>query len=198
MGSGDDGPEAIRQMGVQVELLGPEALRAGDFDEFDVLVLGIRAYETRPDLVAANERVLDFARGGGTLMVQYNKYEFPRGGFAPFQVEMYRPHDRVSDETAPVRILDPVPPGIPGPQTLSARKISRVGCRRGVCISCGSGDPSSRPSWKWPIPGKNRSREAYWWLPWEKGFTCTRAWRSSVSSLKESLERTGFLRTSCP
>jgi len=110
MGSGDRGPEAIRQMGAQVDLLGPEAMREGRFDELNVLVLGIRAYETRPDLVAANDRILDFARGGGTVIVQYNQYEFPQGGFAPFPVAMSRPHDRVSDETAPVNILDPSHP----------------------------------------------------------------------------------------
>ena len=59
-----------------MELLGPEALRTGHFSDFDVVVLGIRAYETRPDLVAANDRLLDYVRDGGTLIVQYNKYEF--------------------------------------------------------------------------------------------------------------------------
>jgi hypothetical protein len=107
MGSGDGGAEAARQMGAEVELLGAEALKTGDFRRFDIVVLGIRAYETRPDLVTANDRLLDFVRGGGTLLVQYNKYEYPAGGFAPFEVGMSRPHDRVSDETARVRILDP-------------------------------------------------------------------------------------------
>jgi LmbE family N-acetylglucosaminyl deacetylase len=107
MGSGDGGPEAIRHMGVPVDLLGPDALQAGDFEDYDAVILGIRAYETRSDVVAANDALLDYARSGGTLIVQYNKYEFPRGGFAPYPVNMSRPHDRVSDETAPVRILDP-------------------------------------------------------------------------------------------
>ena len=83
----------------------PAVVRAGDFAGYDVLVLGIRAYETRPDLVAANEAVLDFARAGGTVIVQYNKYEFPAGGFAPYPVTINRPHDRVTDETAPVTLL---------------------------------------------------------------------------------------------
>ncbi len=107
MGSGDMGPEVLRQMGASVELLGPEAVRAGAYQGVDVVVLGIRAYETRPELAAANERLLEFARRGGTVVVQYNKYEFPQGGFAPFPVEMARPHDRVTDETAPVTILEP-------------------------------------------------------------------------------------------
>jgi hypothetical protein len=107
MGSGDLGAEVLGQMGVSVELLDPGVVRSGSFEGLDVVVLGIRAYETRPDLVSANEQLLAFARAGGTVVVQYNKYEFPRGGFAPYPVEMSRPHDRVSDETVPVRILDP-------------------------------------------------------------------------------------------
>ena len=107
MGSGDLGAEALTQMGVAVRMLGPDAVRAGAFQGLDVVVLGIRAYETRADLVAANGKLLDFARAGGTVIVQYNKYEYPQGGFAPYPVSISRPHDRVSDETVPVRILEP-------------------------------------------------------------------------------------------
>jgi LmbE family N-acetylglucosaminyl deacetylase len=110
MGSGDGGVDALRQMGVQVEELGPERLMAGDFDELDVIVLGVRVYETRPDAAAANATLLDFADGGGVLVVQYNKYEYPQGGFAPYPVEMARPHDRVTDEASPVRLVDPDSP----------------------------------------------------------------------------------------
>jgi hypothetical protein len=118
MGSGDAGAEAIRQMGVDVELLGEADVRSGDFSRFDVVVLGIRAYETRSDLVAANDHLIEFARRGGTVIVQYNKYEYPAGGFAPFPVEMARPHDRVSEETAPVRILAPAHPVFRGPNAI--------------------------------------------------------------------------------
>jgi len=110
MGSGDLGPEALEQMGVSVELLDSGAVQRGAFGGFDVIVLGIRAYETRPELVAANDQLLDFARAGGSVVVQYNKYEYPQGGVAPYPVEMARPHDRVADETVPVRILEPEHP----------------------------------------------------------------------------------------
>jgi LmbE family N-acetylglucosaminyl deacetylase len=110
MGSGDPGPEVLRQLGVPVELLGPEEVRTGDFHRYDAIIMGIRVYETRPDVVAANEAFLDFARDGGTLVVQYNKYEFPAGGFAPYPVEMRRPHDRIADEGAGVEILKPEHP----------------------------------------------------------------------------------------
>ena len=118
MGSGDDGPAALRQMGMDVVVLDEEQVRGGDFAAFDVLVLGVRAYETRPDLGAANEAVLGFARAGGTVVVQYNKYEFPAGDFAPYPVTIHRPHDRVTDEHAPVTILAPASPVFAGPNAV--------------------------------------------------------------------------------
>jgi len=110
MGSGDDGFDAISQLGANVELLGPDRVKDGDFNDFDVIVLGVRAYETRPDLQAANSALLDFARRGGTVVVQYNKYEYPRGGYAPYPIGMTRPEARVTDEHSPVTILHPDAP----------------------------------------------------------------------------------------
>jgi LmbE family N-acetylglucosaminyl deacetylase len=108
MGSGDDGPEAIRQMGAEVELLDEARVRDGDFGSFSTIVLGVRAYETRADLQAAADQLLDFARGGGTVIVQYNRG--PLGSLAPFALQTGRGSPRVADETAPVRILSPEAP----------------------------------------------------------------------------------------
>lgn len=110
MGTGDDGPDAIRQLGAEVTLLTPEQIREGAFDGFDVLVLGVRAYEARSDVRTANAQILDFARRGGTVIVQYNQYQFARGGYAPYPLTMDRPAARVADEAAPVTILDPDSP----------------------------------------------------------------------------------------
>jgi LmbE family N-acetylglucosaminyl deacetylase len=104
MGSGDDGPEAIRQLGVDVTLLGPDEVREGAFDGFDTVVLGIRAYETREDLRAAAEQLLDFARDGGVVVAQYNRA--PLGSLPPYALDVGRGSPRVTDETAPVTLLD--------------------------------------------------------------------------------------------
>ena len=108
MGSGDDGLEALRQLGASVEEVGPERIREGDFSGYDVLVLGIRVYETRPDVAAVNDRILAFAEAGGTVIVQYNKFEYPRGGFAPYSLSMgtERSAPRVTDENSPFTLLD--------------------------------------------------------------------------------------------
>ncbi len=108
MGSGDDGPDAIRQMGAAVELLDADRVREGDFEGFDVIVLGVRAYEARADLRAAAEQLLDFAREGGTVVAQYNRESL--GSLPPRPLEVGNASPRVADETAPVRILAPDAP----------------------------------------------------------------------------------------
>ena len=106
MGSGDDGMQALEQMGVDVREVTPAQIASGVPTDLDVLVLGIRVYETRPEVAAVNDRILDFARRGGTVIVQYNKYEYPAGGFAPYPVSMGPPAPRVTDENSPVELLD--------------------------------------------------------------------------------------------
>jgi hypothetical protein len=69
-------------------------------------VIGSRAYETDPALVANNGRLLDYARAGGLVVVQYQQYPFIRGGFEPFPMTIASPHDRVTDETAAVTVID--------------------------------------------------------------------------------------------
>jgi LmbE family N-acetylglucosaminyl deacetylase len=117
-GAGDDGAAALRQLGVDVTMLDAAELASGDLDRFDTIMLGIRAYEFRPDVVAHNARLLDYARRGGTLIVQYNKYEFPQGDFAPYPLTMSRPHDRVTDEAAEVRNLAPDHPVFTWPNAI--------------------------------------------------------------------------------
>src|SRR5207247_1138440 len=106
-GASDRVPEALQAVGVPIELLGPDTLARGDLSHYDAIVIGSRAYETDPALVASNGRLLDYARAGGLVIVQYQQYPFVSGGFAPYRLAIARPHDRVTDETAPVTPLDP-------------------------------------------------------------------------------------------
>ena len=109
-GAADRVPEALLAVGVPVELLGPDTLARGDLSRYDAIVIGSRAYETDPALVANNGRLLDYARAGGLLLVQYQQYPFVDGGYAPYPLRIARPHDRVTDEAAPVTSLDPAHP----------------------------------------------------------------------------------------
>ncbi len=109
-GAADRVPEALLAVGVPLEVLSERDLETGDLSRFDAILVGSRAYETDPVLPGANGRLLDYARAGGLLIVQYQEYPFIRGNFAPFALEIARPHDRVTDETAKVTVLDPRSP----------------------------------------------------------------------------------------
>lgn len=76
MGSGDDVPEALRQIGAKVTLLGPDDVAFGDLSRFTTIVLGVRAYGARPDLRSSQQRIVDYVRNGGHLVVQYNRADF--------------------------------------------------------------------------------------------------------------------------
>lgn len=119
-GAGDDGAHALRQMGAAVEILDADAVAGGDLSRFHAIVAGIRAYEVRPDLITHNDRFLEYARRGGTFIVQYNKYELVENGLMPFPAAMARPHGRVTDPAAPVTLLQPDHPLLRGPNRITA------------------------------------------------------------------------------
>jgi hypothetical protein len=106
-GASDRVPEALQQVGLPIVLLDADSLERGDLSKFDAIVVGSRAYETDAALVRANGRLLDYARSGGLVIVQYQQYPFINGGFAPYRMTIAQPHDRVTDETAPVTLLQP-------------------------------------------------------------------------------------------
>lgn len=106
-GAADQVPEALQAVGVPVVLLAPADLERGTLSRFDVIVVGSRAYETDPALIASNGRLLDYVRQGGRLIVQYQQYPFVRGRYAPYPFTIAQPHDRVTDEAAPVAVLEP-------------------------------------------------------------------------------------------
>jgi len=84
-GSGDRMVSALRQLGYDPTILGPEDLER-DLSEFDVLITGVRVYKVREDMKDAQARIMAWVEEGGTLLVQYNKFEFNDGqeGSSPF------------------------------------------------------------------------------------------------------------------
>jgi len=118
MGSGDAVADAIRGLGIPLTLLATDDLAFGDLTRFSTIVTGIRAYETRPDLRSYHARLMRWVEAGGHLVVQYNRALFNRvapttpvgpgdtaSPFAPYPAAVTSA--RISDETAPVRVLVP-------------------------------------------------------------------------------------------
>ena len=114
-GVGDEVPPAIEQLGARLEHISGDALMFGDLSGYDVIVTGVRAYERNRHLRANNDRLLEYVEAGGTLVVQYNKFEFNEAQYGPYPARVSR--NRVTDEHAPVRVLAPDHPvfGFPNP-----------------------------------------------------------------------------------
>lgn len=106
MGSGDDVPAALRQIGYEVTLLSDADLDRGDFRQFDAIVAGVRAYNTRKRLRLVHARLMQYVENGGTYVVQYNTRDdlaVATPGPYPFTIS----RDRVAVEEAPVRMVRP-------------------------------------------------------------------------------------------
>ena len=121
MGAGDDIPTVLQQLGMDVTLIPAEKLASENLSQYGTIVLGIRAYDTQPDVVANNKKLLDYVSARGTLVVQYNTGvgDFNNGHFTPYSAELSRA--RVSVEEAPVEILAPEDGVFHYPNTITAR-----------------------------------------------------------------------------
>jgi LmbE family N-acetylglucosaminyl deacetylase len=108
VGVGDQVPPALEQLGAKVNYIGEDELAWGDLSKYGVIITGVRAYERRADLRAYNRRLLDYVSRGGTVIVQYNKYEFNQAEYGPYPAKVSG--DRVSDELVPVKLLVPGDP----------------------------------------------------------------------------------------
>jgi LmbE family N-acetylglucosaminyl deacetylase len=118
-GSGDAVPGAIRQIGLQVAMLNEDDLSSGDLSKFDVIVVGIRASQVRPDFVANQPRLMDYVKNGGTLIVQYQLPVYQ--SLLPFPAQI---GPRVADENAPVSILMPGHPIFKFPNKITQADFS--------------------------------------------------------------------------
>ena len=78
-------------MGADVTSLGPEDLATGDLSAYGAIVVGTRAYAVRRDLINYNQRLLDYARAGGNLVILYQTQEFVPAKWAAFPADLPAP-----------------------------------------------------------------------------------------------------------
>ncbi len=110
MGVGDKVPEALAQIGVKVSMLGANELATGNLDQFDAVVIGIRASAVRDDLKAYNKRLLEYVERGGNVIWQYQTPEFDEAAYGPYPYKMGRNPEEVSEEDSKVTMLDATNP----------------------------------------------------------------------------------------
>ena len=154
-GAGDAVPECLREIGSDVKILADQEIKASNLAQFDAVVLGVRAYNVHPERISGwYPELLAYAQQGGVVVVQYNTMPGPKPDQLPHPLQVS--HDRVTDETAPVRILAPDHPVMNFPNKISAEDFAGWVQERGLYFPeqwdaawtpiLSSNDPGEKPS----------------------------------------------------
>jgi LmbE family N-acetylglucosaminyl deacetylase len=158
MGAGDEVPGALRQMGSTVTLLNADDLARGDLGRFDAIVTGVRAWNTRSDLNGNQQRLVDYVKNGGTLVVQYNTMNAftGEGGSVlehagPWPLQIGR--ERVTVEEAPVAFPHPESPLLHQPNEITARDFDGWVQERGLYFAS-TWDAHYQPLFETHDPGE--------------------------------------------
>ena len=120
MGVGDQVPSGLAQLGATVTLLGEKELSSANLSQFDTIMTGTRAYAVREDLKTYNQRLMDYVKAGGNLVVLYNTQEFVPNKWAPYPAQLPARAEEVSEEDSPVEILAPKEPVFNYPNKITA------------------------------------------------------------------------------
>ncbi len=104
MGSGDKIPEILKDLGFAVDVFTNEPLTTELLRNYDVVITGIRAYNTYQRLSTDQQNILKYVEDGGTLIVQYNTLGEVLVDPSPYKLIISR--DRVTEEDSPVKIIN--------------------------------------------------------------------------------------------
>ncbi|MDT0644481.1 PIG-L family deacetylase [Zunongwangia sp. F363] len=130
-GAGDVVPESLEQIGYKITKIGPAQISAALLENFDAVVMGIRAYNVQEELAYKQNILLDYVEYGGTLIVQYNTNRgLVTGNIAPYNLQLSR--DRVTDEFAEVRFLAPEHPLLNSPNKITKADFKNWVQERGL------------------------------------------------------------------
>ena len=130
-GAGDVVPESLQQIGYSVRVIKPEEINADLLSRFDAVVVGIRAYNTIEELDFKQQTLFDFVAAGGNMIVQYNtSYRLKSEQLAPYELRLSR--DRVTDENAEVRFINPEHPVLNFPNKITQKDFEGWTQERGL------------------------------------------------------------------
>jgi hypothetical protein len=120
VGAGDKVPEALEQMGFEVNLLTQKEIAKNTLDRFDAIIVGVRAYNTLDWIGNYYDKLMKYVENGGNMIVQYNTNNFisnVRTKIGPYDFTVSR--NRVTDENAPVSFLKPDHPALNFPNKIT-------------------------------------------------------------------------------
>jgi LmbE family N-acetylglucosaminyl deacetylase len=130
-GAGDVVAENLRILGYQVDVFEASEISTEKLNDFDAIVVGVRAYNKSQALVNKNSVLLDYVKTGGTLVTQYNT----TGGLKlknPSPFELHISHNRVTDENSPVTFLDKDHPALNSPNKITTKDFEGWVQERGL------------------------------------------------------------------
>ncbi len=131
MGAGDEVPESLKTIGYDIDMLTLEQLGNANLSKYQAIILGIRIYNVNEKIGAYQDDLFNYAKNGGTLITQYNtSRRLKADQLAPVAMEMSR--DRVSDETAEVKILEQKHPVVNYPNKIQAEDFDHWVQERGL------------------------------------------------------------------
>lgn len=132
-GAGDAIPQSLEQIGYEVDLLGDDDLTAENLQQYDAIIMGIRAYNVNDNLKFHQAILLEYVKQGGTMIVQYNTnrgLKIKDSDIAPFPLQLSR--DRVTVEEAEVRFLAPEHPLLNTPNKITEADFENWVQERGL------------------------------------------------------------------
>lgn len=109
MGTGDEIPENLQQIGYRVTLLEVKDISLENLKKYDALIMGVRAYNKHEDLKFKQEAIFEYVKNGGTFIIQYNTngrdLVLPESKLMPYDLKLSR--ERVTLEDSEVRLIAP-------------------------------------------------------------------------------------------
>lgn len=104
-------PNALNALEVESKELSVEDVKTAELQKYTSIIVDNRAYELTPGLISVNQRLLDYAKDGGTLIVFYHKSNEwnpderrNRPQLAPYSLTLG--DERITDENAPITFLE--------------------------------------------------------------------------------------------
>jgi hypothetical protein len=167
-GVGDNVAPMLSQLGLRVTLVAPEQLEGTDLSRFGAVVVGPRAFAASAALAARAPRLQDYARAGGTVVVQYGQQEMQTPGILPYPITLARTAARVTDEQAPVRVLDAGNRLLATPNRITQSDFAGWVQERAVYMPT-TFDPHYRALLEMHDPGEPENRSAVLVAPLGKG-----------------------------
>lgn len=131
-GAGDKVVEAIEIMGYKVDILDEDKIRNGDLSKYQAIIAGIRAYNTEKWLPNVKDELMEYVKGGGNYIVQYNtrSRDLLSLDIGPFPFKLSR--ERVTEELASANFLIEDHPTLNTPNKLDRRDFAGWVQERGL------------------------------------------------------------------